>query len=239
VVGARIAYRADEPRAPGAGQREHGEEVRLVEVDVQLAVDRWAAALDVGHVEDLPVGTPRKAGAERLAHQRARPVAAGEIACGAALLHTRGGAQPRHELLALLGEADKLGAPLDADAERREPLEQQPLVFVLGKDLEESIARQVRADGLEGDTRRALTERPQVDRGHLVAVLDHRLRQVQLLIQFEGACLHRERARGGTRFRGAIDDAHLDTETREPQGQHQSRRAGAGDQHLAVHVPRA
>ena len=46
---------------------------------MQFAVERRAGRLDIGDVEDLPIGAAGKAGADRLAHGRARAVAAGEI----------------------------------------------------------------------------------------------------------------------------------------------------------------
>ena len=42
ALGALIAHRADQPCPARAGEREHAEEIRLVQVDVQLAVDRRA-----------------------------------------------------------------------------------------------------------------------------------------------------------------------------------------------------
>src|SRR5271169_559429 len=47
VVGALVSYGSDQTRSAFAGQREDGKEVGLVEVDVQLAVDRATGRLDV------------------------------------------------------------------------------------------------------------------------------------------------------------------------------------------------
>ena len=93
-VGALVAHRADQPGAALAGQREHGQEVGLVEVDVQLAVDRRARRLDVGDIEDLPVGRRRESRRRSpVAHDRAGAVAAGEVGGLAGLLGPAGLAQ--------------------------------------------------------------------------------------------------------------------------------------------------
>src|SRR6202023_4207450 len=70
--------RADEPRPPGALQRKDRQELRLVEPDIQLAIHRAAARLDIRDVEDVRVGAAWKAGFQRLAHDRMRAVAAGD-----------------------------------------------------------------------------------------------------------------------------------------------------------------
>ena len=62
--------------------------------------------------------------------------------------------------IALVGEADQFGPALDRDAERLQPLDQQPLMLVLREDLQEGIGRQVRADGLERQARRRLRPSP-------------------------------------------------------------------------------
>ncbi len=79
VGGALVAHRADQPRPALAGQREDAEEIGLVEIDMQFAIDGGPGRLDVGDVEDLPIGAARKAGADGLAHDRAGAVAAGDV----------------------------------------------------------------------------------------------------------------------------------------------------------------
>ncbi len=80
AIGAFVAHRPDQPRAAFSGQREDRNEIGLVEIDVQLAVERGSFGVDVGDVEELPVGAAGKAGADGLPHLRACAVAAGEIA---------------------------------------------------------------------------------------------------------------------------------------------------------------
>src|SRR6516162_7462873 len=102
MVGALVPHGSDQTSPAFAGQREDGKEVGFVEVDVQLAVDRGAGRLDVGNIEDLAVGSAGKAGAEALAYQRARPVAAGDVACLAVLLMPVGSAELGDDAIALV-----------------------------------------------------------------------------------------------------------------------------------------
>ena len=43
-------------------------------------------------------------------------------------------------------EPDQFGLPLDRDAERFQPLDQESLVLVLREDMQEGVGRQPRAD---------------------------------------------------------------------------------------------
>ena len=64
MVGALVAHGADQARAALAGQRKDRQEIRLVEVDVQLPVDRRSGRLDIGDVKHLAVGAAWKAAAD-------------------------------------------------------------------------------------------------------------------------------------------------------------------------------
>jgi len=146
---ARIAHAADQAGAAGTGQGKYRKEIGLIEVDVQLAIDHRAAAVDVGDIEHL-VGPAGEAGAKSLPHQRTCAVAAGEIARLARLLLPVRRAQTCADALAIIAEAEELRAPLHRHAEALEPLDQQPLVLILREDLEERVARQPLADAGEG-----------------------------------------------------------------------------------------
>ena len=54
VIGALVAHCPDQPGASRAGKGKHGKEVGLVEIGMQVAVDRRAGCLDIGDIEDLP-----------------------------------------------------------------------------------------------------------------------------------------------------------------------------------------
>ena len=57
-------------------------------------------------------------------------------------------------------EVDQFGAPLDRDAKRLQPLDQQPLVLVLREDMQEGVGGQARADAAERDARRRVRPSP-------------------------------------------------------------------------------
>jgi hypothetical protein len=67
-VSALVPHGSDEAGSPFPGQREYPQEIGLVEIDVQFAIERRASRFDIGDVEDLPVSTSRKACANRVAH---------------------------------------------------------------------------------------------------------------------------------------------------------------------------
>ena len=104
-------------------------------------------------------------------------------------------------------------------------------MLVLGEDFQERIARQVAADGVEGQPRRLRAAHPQVDRGDAVPALEHRGGQVKRLVQLQRARLHGERPGGGARLGARVDQPHPHALARQPQRQHQPRRAGADDQY--------
>src|SRR5579862_367908 len=64
--------------------------------------------------------------------------------------------------------------------------------------------------------------------------LDDGVSQIHLTIQFKRARLHRQRARGGPRLLGLVDDSHAHAHTCQPQGQYQAGRPGADDQNVGV-----
>ena len=125
--------------------------------------------------------------------------------------------------------------PLDRDAERLQPLDQQSLVLVLGEDVEEGVGRQAGADSFKREPRRRFTLDPKIDGGDLVARRDHGLGEIELAVEFERAGLHRQSARGRTRLGGLVDNAHIDAELGQPKCQHQTRRARADDKNIASH----
>ena len=122
-------------------QRKHGQEIGLVEIDMQLAIHRCACGLDVGDVKEVTVGAARKAGADCLPHGRTRAVAADDISRLAVVLLAVRPTQPRQHAALAIGEADQFGPPFDCDAERVQTRNQQPLMLVLGKNMQERVGR--------------------------------------------------------------------------------------------------
>ena len=160
AVGALVAYRPDQACFSFSGQREDAEEIGLVEIDVQFAIQRRAGGFDVGDVEDLPIGAAGKPGADRPAHDRARAVTTGDVGRRTVMLLTVGSAQASHDTIFLIRETDQLGSPLDHDIKRFQPLDQEPLMLVLGKYLQERVGRQAGADVSKRKTRRCFAFRP-------------------------------------------------------------------------------
>src|SRR6516162_11246788 len=123
-----------------------------------------------------------------------------------------GPANAGDDAIALLGKAGKFGSALYRDAELLQSLDQQALMLVLRKNVQERIGGQILADGLEGEPRLRFALHPHIYRRNLVAMLDHEVGEVELPVKFEGTRLNRERARGRAGLRRLVDDAHLDAE---------------------------
>jgi hypothetical protein len=97
-IGAVVTHCPDQPGAPLPGERKQDEEISRFEIDVDLTVDCRAGCLDVSDIKEMMVGAPRKPGAHRLAHDRARAVTSGDVGCFATLFATVRPSQPRDNL---------------------------------------------------------------------------------------------------------------------------------------------
>ena len=212
VIGALVAHGSDQARPTLPGQGKDREEISLVKVDMQFAVERRAGSFNVGDIEDLPIGAAGKACTDRLAHDRAGAVAAGDVACLAGFLPALRPAKAGDHVLALVREADQFGPALNRDAELLQPLDQQPLMLVLRKDLQERIGRQVRTDALKRQARRRFALHPQIDGGNLVPMFDDGVGEAELAVEFERPRLNRQGPRGRAGLRRLVDDAHLNPE---------------------------
>ena len=130
------------------------EEIGLVKVDMEFAVERAAGGFNIGDIEKLTVTASRKACADRLAHSRAGAVTASDVARLAGFLPALRPLKAGNHPLAFVTEADQFGAALDRDADCFQSIDQQPLMLVLWEDVQKRIRREVRADALEGQARR-------------------------------------------------------------------------------------
>jgi hypothetical protein len=124
--------------------------------------------------------------------------------------------------------------PLDTAAQRFQPFDQQPLVLVLRKDVQEGVRRQVGADGVERHARGGFSLHPKIDGGNMVSLGDHCVCEIELPVEFERSGLHRQSARGRSRLGGLVNNAHLDAELCQPKRQYQTGRACADDQNLTL-----
>jgi hypothetical protein len=131
-------------------------------------------------------------------------------------------------------EASELNRPLDVNADLAEALHQQSLVLVLRKNQRIRKRAKTFAHVPEDDVGRLLARHPEIRGRHLSAAFGNGVREAELTIQFERSCLHGQRARGRSRLRRLVDDADARAQARQPQGQHQARRAGADDEDIGV-----
>ncbi|MCY1424178.1 hypothetical protein D9M71_399150 [compost metagenome] len=138
------------------------------------------------------------------------------------------------DTLPVLIEPHQFSLAFDLDTEALQPLDQQLFVFILGKDVQEGVGRNERADNAEGQVRCDLAFYPEVGCRYPVAALENGCGQVQLAVQFQGPGLHGQGPRGSAGAGGPVDDAHLDAQFAQPQGQYQPGRAGANDQNLTA-----
>src|SRR5260370_20359898 len=102
---------------------------------MEFAVHRWAGGLDIRDIEQVLVGAARISRAHRLAHDRVRAVASGDVGGLACLFPAVGSAQTRAAAAAFLTVAEAVGLPLDRDAHLFVRCNQYPLMLVLRKDL--------------------------------------------------------------------------------------------------------
>ncbi|MNQ51970.1 hypothetical protein D3C85_659710 [compost metagenome] len=233
VVGALVAYGADQARAATACQREHGKEVRLVEVHVQFTVECRATALYVGDVENLLVGTAGKPGIQGLAHNRPGAVAPGQEAGLTDFLLAVGQMQRGRDAVGGLLEAGQFGVAFHRDAEGLQALDQQPFVLVLRENFQERVGCQSLADLGQWQVRHGFTLDPEVGSRHPMAVLHNRVGQPELSIQFQRPRLDSQCPGRGAWGRGLVDNPHAHAQLAQPQRQDQAGRAGADDQHIA------
>jgi hypothetical protein len=102
AIGTIFTYCPDQPGAPLPGERKQDEEISRFEINVDITIECRAGCLDVSDIKEMIVGAARKPRANRLAHNRARAVASGNIGCFATLFATARPAQPRDDLSPLV-----------------------------------------------------------------------------------------------------------------------------------------
>jgi hypothetical protein len=228
------AHGADQPRAPVLLQRKDGEKIARVQCGVQLAVHCRAARFDVGDVEEMIVCAAPETDRRRLAHRRMCAIAAGDVGrftrLGGSVCPRESGQHTTGRVL----ECHQLSLSLDVDVGLGQAIDQQTLVFVLGKD--QRIRK--RTDGgahvAQDGVRHRLAGRPQIDGSHRPPTGDDGVSEADLAVQFERACLHRQGARRRSRFRRLVDDSHAQAQPGQPQGQHQARRSCPHDEDVGI-----
>jgi hypothetical protein len=132
--------------------------------------------------------------------------------------------------LRALIETDQLSPALDSHPQGVQPVDQQALVGVLrvGQGIGEGA--QSRSHMPQGYARGRGALDPEVEPRNLDAGLDDRAGKVELSIEFQGARLHGDGARGGSRLSALVDDPHVHPELGQPKRKHEAGRPGPDDQ---------
>src|ERR1700759_4000337 len=165
MFGPLITYGADESHATLALQWEDCQEIGFVQIDVDLAIDGRAGGFRVSYIEDLVVGSTWKSRAGGLANHRACAVTSCDVRrfyCFVAF----GTAQLRDDTVTCVSESKQLNRSLDADAKRLQALDEQLLMLVLRKHLNERIGCEVAGKVAKGHAGFRLSLHPQVDGRH-------------------------------------------------------------------------
>ena len=135
------------------------------------------------------------------------------------------------DVVAFLGISEKLGRALDLHAEVLQAFDQQPFVLVLREDVQEAIGREIGDDLFERNARDLCAADPQPNPGHGIALARDSVREIELLIEFERAGVHSQRARCCPGLGRLVDDADRDALFCQPKGENQSGRACADNQY--------
>ena len=114
-------------------------------------------------------------------------------------------------------------------------------MFVLRKDLRIRKRTQAQAHLAEDGPCHLAAGNPEIRSEDLSSTFDHRVRQAHLAVQFERARLDGQRARRRPRLRRPVDDPHSHAQPRQPQRQHEARRAGPNNENVSLacrrHIP--
>lgn len=233
VLGRIVADRTDQARPAGMSQREHGKEIRFIEVDVQFAIHGRSGGLDIGDIKQVVVGSTGKSRTQHLAHAGPSPVAAGKIRIAADFLSPRF-AQGRANLAAAILEISQLYLAFDFDAERAEAIDQQCFMLILRKNKGEWKWSEALPKIPERNAGGGPGLDPKIHSRDLVAAVNHILSESELLIELERAALNSQRARRGAGGRELVDDSDAYPESGQPQRQDQACRTCANDEYIGL-----
>ena len=238
LLGLIVANGAYEADATVVVEGEDGEEVGVVEGDVELAIGDRAARLDVGDVEEVRVLAAREADVERLTDDGAGAVAASEEGAAAGLLGAVSEAEEGGDggagVSGRFGEGEEFGGAFDRDAECGEMPDEERFVFVLWVDEDEGEWAEAAAEVAEKSVRDLAAGDPEVGGGDTMASVDELVSEAELLVELERAGLHGEGARVSSGIGILVNDADADAEAREPEREYEAGGAGAGDEDLGV-----
>src|SRR6516162_7587779 len=100
-------------------------------------------------------------------------------------------------------------------------------MLVLGKNLQESVGRQIRADLRERNARPGFALDPEPNGWDLVTARDNEIGEVELAVEFERARVDGERTRRRTGLGSLVDDTQLHAELGQPEREDQTGGPGA------------
>ena len=115
MLGAFVSNRSDQSRTSLSGQRKYGEEIGLLKVGMEFAIQCSAGGFDIRNVEEVAVGTACIPRAHRVPHDRVHAVAAGDVERLACLFAVRS-AQMCDDVTTFIAVSDEFGLPLDRNA---------------------------------------------------------------------------------------------------------------------------
>ena len=233
-IGRPLDHGSNEAHPTRSLQRKDSQEVGPAEIDMDFPVRRRAGPFHVGDVENVGVGPARESDRKRLPDGRMRAVAACEIGCLADLLWALGVPERRAHAVPLLIETDELGTALHRHSQQIEPFDQHALVSVLREDKREGERGQLLAHAIQGQPCDLGALNPEVRPRNLDAAVDERVGHPKLAVELQRASRDGQGTRGGSRLSGLVEDPHGDAEPGQPEREHETGGAGAGDQDLDV-----
>ena len=177
------------------------------------------------------VGLPAERRVEQVPDPAVRAVAADDEAREDAVLASRQVADPGAHRLPTDGEIEQFDAGLDAAAQLGDPRPEQRLGAVLGQMQDEPVRR----SGVgHVDAEQALATRVQPDAAHAVALVQESVGDAHHVQRFQRARGDADRPAEPWCARVLVDHAGADAAGEQLGGQHQSGRAGADDEHIAI-----
>src|SRR5664279_4798044 len=112
MVSAAIPHGPDQPGVSLGRKGKDCQEIGFVEIDMQLAIDGRTGCVDVGNIEDLPIGPAGESGADNRSDLRSCSVASGKVPGSASKFGLIGSAnETRRDVIALIDEVDQRRLP--------------------------------------------------------------------------------------------------------------------------------
>ena len=184
---------------------------------MQFPIQSLPTRFDVCDIEEMLIGSPWKSNPDRLAHRGTRPIAACQIASPARLDGSVRRSNLCNNAVIRILETEEFRLTLNLDANSSQPLNQQTLMLVLGKDQRVWVWADPHAHVSEHSMRRPSARNPEIRGVDSSSPLDHQIGDAKLRIKLERSCLHGERTRSRSRFGCLVDDPDSHTQPGQQQ----------------------